>query len=386
MTLPFCSTTYSRPANPLTVSVLSLTSCCRQRQHQSQSHGCHQPHRANPLVSRPILAHQTAGGTLTRLHIWVASLALCQVSTASTAQTWPDKPVHIVVPLTAGSATDVMARTVAARLSEQLGQTFIVDNKPGAGGTIGTGAVARAKPDGYTILVQSSSYTITPTTYPNTSYNTARDLIGITPLALLPQALVVAPSRGLASVKALIAEAKARPGALNYGSAGVGTANQLNAERFRVSAGIDAVHIPFKGTPEALNEVMAGRVDYYFCPVNVCLPMLADKRVLALGMGSTKRSAALPDLPTTVELGVPDSDYNFWVGMFAPAGTPRDIVDRLHAETAKVLANPEVRARLAQLGAEPLLMEPKEFDREIAREIATNAALVKAAGIPITTQ
>ena len=323
---------------------------------------------------------------MTRLHIWVASLALCQVSTASTAQTWPDKPVHIVVPLTAGSATDVMARTVAARLSEQLGQTFIVDNKPGAGGTIGTGAVARAKPDGYTILVQSSSYTITPTTYPNTSYNTLRDLIGITPLALLPQALVVAPSRGLASVKALIAEAKARPGALNYGSAGVGTANQLNAERFRVSAGIDAVHIPFKGTPEALNEVMAGRVDYYFCPVNVCLPMLADKRVLALGMGSTKRSAALPDLPTTVELGVPDSDYNFWVGMFAPAGTPRDIVDRLHAETAKVLANPEVRARLAQLGAEPLLMEPKEFDREIAREIATNAALVKAAGIPIATQ
>ena len=323
---------------------------------------------------------------MTRLHIWVASLALCQVSTASTAQTWPDKPVHIVVPLTAGSATDVMARTVAARLSEQLGQTFIVDNKPGAGGTIGTGAVARAKPDGYTILVQSSSYTITPTTYPNTSYNTLRDLIGITPLALLPQALVVAPSRGLASVKALIAEAKARPGALNYGSAGVGTANQLNAERFRVSAGIDAVHIPFKGTPEALNEVMAGRVDYYFCPVNVCLPMLADKRVLALGMGSTKRSAALPDLPTTVELGVPDSDYNFWVGMFAPAGTPRDIVDRLHAETAKVLANPEVRARLAQLGAEPLLMEPKEFDREIVREIATNAALVKAAGIPITTQ
>ena len=313
-------------------------------------------------------------------------MALCQVSTASTAQTWPNKPVHIVVPLTAGSATDVMARTVAARLSEQLGQTFIVDNKPGAGGTIGTGAVARAKPDGYTILVQSSSYTITPTTYPNTSYNTLRDLTGITPLALLPQALVVAPSRGLASVKALIAEAKARPGALNYGSAGVGTANQLNTERFRVGAGIDAVHIPFKGTPEALNEVMAGRVDYYFCPVNVCLPMLADKRVLALGMGSTKRSAALPDLPTTVELGVPDSDYNFWVGMFAPAGTPRDIVDRLHAETAKVLANPEVRARLAQLGAEPLLMEPKEFDREIVREIATNAALVKAAGIPITTQ
>ena len=161
----------------------------------------------------------------------VAGLMALSLSVAAQAQTWPDKPVHIVVPLTAGSATDVMARTVAARLSEQLGQPFIVENKPGAAGTIGVGAVARAKPDGYTILVQSSSYTITPITYPNTPYDTLRDLAGVTPLALLPQALVVAPDKGVTSVKELIALAKAKPGTLNYGSAGLGTANQLNAER-----------------------------------------------------------------------------------------------------------------------------------------------------------
>ena len=318
--------------------------------------------------------------------MWRALLVLVLLPCGAMAQAWPDKPVRIVVPLTAGSATDVMARIVAQRLSEQLGQPFLVDNRPGAGGTIGVGAVARAKPDGYTILVQSSSYTITPTTYPNTQYDTLRDLAGVTPLALLPQALVIAPSKGITSVQALVAEAKAKPGVLNYASAGVGTANQLNAERFRVGAGIDAVHVPFKGTPEALTEVMAGRVDYYFCPVNVCLSLINDKRLLALAMGSTKRSAVLPDLPTTLELGIAESNYNFWVGMFVPAGTPRDIVDKLYRETEKALANKDVQASLAQLGAEPMLMPPEQFDREIAREIATNAALVKAAGIPVTTQ
>jgi len=301
------------------------------------------------------------------------------------AQTWPDKPVRIIVPLTAGSATDVMARTVAQRLSEQLGQPFIVENKPGAAGTIGVGTVARARPDGYTLLVQSSSYTITPITYPNTPYDTLRDLAGVTPLAVLPQVLVVAPDRGITTVQELIALAKARPGTLNYGSAGVGTANQLNAERFRIGAGIDAVHVPFKGTPEVINELLAGRIDYFFCPINVCLPLIAAKRVVALAMGSSRRSAALPELPTTLELGVPDSDYNFWVGLFVPAETPRDIVGRLYRETARALQDPAVKDSLAGLGAEQNLMEPKAFDAEIRKEIEANAALVKAAGIPISS-
>ena len=323
---------------------------------------------------------------MTHTRIWGFALALGLATGSASAQAWPDKPVHIVVPLTAGSATDVMARIVARHLSEQLGQPFIVENKPGAAGTIATAAVARAKPDGYTLLVQSSSYTITPITYPNTPYDTLRDLAGVTPLALLPQALVVAPSKGISSVAALIAAAKAKPGSMNYGSAGVGTANQLNAERFRVGAGIDAVHVPFKGTPEAVSEVLAGRIDYYFCPVNVCVPLINEKRLLALGMGSSRRSAALPDLPTTLELGVPESDYNFWVGMFLPAATPREIVDKLHRETARALENPAVKESLAKLGAEQNLMEPRAFDVEIRREISTNATLVKASGIPISSQ
>jgi tripartite-type tricarboxylate transporter receptor subunit TctC len=313
----------------------------------------------------------------------IAAVLASHVSLAQDAKNWPDRPVHIVVPLTAGSATDVMARMVAKQLSEQLGQQFVVENKPGAGGTIGMGAVARAKPDGYTLLVQSASYTVTPITYPNTPYDTQRDLMGITPLGLLPQALVVAPAKGIDSVRTLIATAKARPGELNYASAGVGTANQLNAERFRIGAGIDAVHVPFKGTPEAVNEVLAGRVDYYFCPVNVCVPMIREKRLLALGMGSSKRSAALPDLPTTLELGVPNSDYNFWVGLFAPAGTPREIVQKLYAETAKAIEGPELRTGMSQLGAEASLIEPDAYNLQLKKEIADNAVLVKAAGIPI---
>ena len=208
-----------------------------------------------------------------------------------------------------------------------------------------------------------------------------RDLTGITPLALLPQVLVISPDKGIKTVPDLVKAARAKPGAMNYASAGVGTATQLNAERFRMGAGIEVVHVPFKGTPEALTEIIAGRVDYYFCPVNAVLPLIAGKQLLALAMGSTKRSLALPDVATTLEAGIANSDYNFWVGMAVPSKTPRDIVNRLHAETAKALASAEVRASMAKLGAEPMLMKLEEFDSYIRNEIKTNAALVKAAGI-----
>ena len=313
--------------------------------------------------------------------MWVAALAACIVNGEALAQSWPSKRVQIIVPFTAGSATDIMARTVAQRLSEQLGQPFIVENRPGAGGTIGVGVVARAEPDGHTILVHSSSYTITPTTYPNTPYDTLRDLVGITPLALIPNVLVISPDKGIKTVQDLVRAAKAKPGTMNYASAGVGTATQLNAERFRLGAGIEVVHVPFRGTPEALTEVIAGRVDYYFCPVNAVLSLVAEKRLLALAVGSSKRSAALPDVSTTLEAGVPNSDYNFWVGMAVSSKTPRDIVSRLHQETAKALDNKEVRASMAKLGAELMLLRLDEFATYIRNEIATNAGLVKAAGI-----
>jgi tripartite-type tricarboxylate transporter receptor subunit TctC len=316
-----------------------------------------------------------------RAFLWAAALAVWVLPGTATAQSWPSKPVHVIVPFTAGSATDIMARTVAQRLSERLGQPFVIENRPGAGGTIAVASVARAEPDGYTLLVHSSSYTITPTTYPNTPYDTVRDLVGITPLALLPQVLVISPAKGIDSVQALVRAAKAKPGSMNYASVGVGTATQLNAERFRLGAGIEAVHVPFKGSPEALTEIIAGRVDYYFCPVSAVLPLITERTLLALGMGSSKRSAALPDLPTTLEAGVPDSDYNFWVGLFVPAKTPRDIVERLHRETAKALEVKSVKDSMAKLGAEPMLMRPEEFDAYIRYEIKSNAALVKAAGI-----
>jgi len=289
--------------------------------------------------------------------------------------------VRVIVPFTPGSATDIMARTVAEKLTAQFGQTFLVENRPGAGGTIGVGQVARADPDGYTVLVHSSSYTVTPTTYPNTPYDTLRDLTGITPLGLLPNVLVISPSKGIKSVKELVAAAKAQPGSMNAASAGMGSATHLNAERFRLGAGIEVVHVPFKGTPEALTEVMTGRVDYYFCPVNAALPLLKEGKLLGLAVGSTKRSIALPQTPTTLEAGIPNSDYNFWVGMFVPAKTPREIVERLYQETKRALNAPDAREKLTRLGAEPMDYAPDAFNDYIRKEIAANAALVKAAGI-----
>jgi tripartite-type tricarboxylate transporter receptor subunit TctC len=281
--------------------------------------------------------------------------------------------------LTPGSATDILARTVAERLSVQLGQPVVVENRPGASTTIGAAAVAKADPDGHTILVTSSAHTVAPFLYSNLSYDTARDLAGVTPLATLPTVLLVAPSKGYQSVHDLVAAARAKPGSINYASAAAST--QLNAERFRRSARFEAVHIPFKGAPEALTEVMAGRVDFYFSPIAPALPLLRDGKLRALAIGASKRASILPDLPTTIEAGFPDSDYNFWVGMFVPARTPVEAVSRLHRESAAALQLPEVRERIARLGAEPMSMTPQQFDAYVRDELRINAALVKAAGI-----
>lgn len=313
----------------------------------------------------------------------IAVLVLCALHVVAWAQGWPSKTVRITVPFTPGSGTDIIARTVTERLSSQIGQPIVIENRPGAGGTIGSAVVAKADPDGHTLLVHSSSYTVTPSTYKDLPYDTLRDLTGVIPLGLLPNVLVIAPSKGIRSVKELVAAAKARPGSLNSASVSIGSATHLNAERFRLGAGIDTVNIPFKGSPEALTEIITGRVDYYFCPVNAVLPLLKDGKIVALAVGSTKRSLALPDLPTTLEAGVPNSDYNFWVGMFAPGKTPRDTVNRLYQETAKALHAPDVRAKLGALGAEPMDYAPEAFNAYLRREIADNAALVKAAGIKL---
>ncbi len=300
---------------------------------------------------------------------------------AAPAQAWPTKPLRVTVAFTAGSATDIIARVLAERLWAQLGQPVVVENRPGASGTIGAAIVARAEPDGYTMLVNSSSHTVAPSTYTSLPYDTARDLSGITPLANLPSVLVISPSRGMRSVRDLVTAAKAKPGAMNFASGGAGSAAQLNAERFRMSAGFDAVHVPFKGAPEALIEVIAGRIDFYFCPIVPALPLVRDGKLLAIAVGSSKRASALPDVPTTLEAGFPNSEYNFWVGLFAPGKTSRAMVRRLYQETQQAMQSPEMAQRMRNLGAEPMPMTPEQFDAYIREEIALNAKLVKAAGI-----
>jgi tripartite-type tricarboxylate transporter receptor subunit TctC len=297
------------------------------------------------------------------------------------AQTWPSKPVKIIVPFTPGSATDIIARTLAERLQASMGQPFVIENRAGAGGTIGAAAVAQSAPDGYTLLVQSSGHTVNPHIYTNLPYDTLRDFAGVTPLVTLPNVLIVSPEKGYKSVRDLVAAAKAKPGALNYASAGTGSATHMNSEKFRVAAGIDAVHVPMKGTPEAITETIAGRVDWFFAPLVSAGPMIKDGKAVALGVGTLRRSGLLPDVPTTIEAGVPGSDYTFWIGLFAPAKTPRDIVDRLQQEVVKVMNTPGTRERFASLGAEVWLLPPAPFDDYVARELSANASIVKAAGI-----
>ena len=290
--------------------------------------------------------------------------------------------MRVIVPVTAGSATDTIARIVSERLAVQLGQNLVLDNRPGASGTIGIAAAAKAEADGYTILVYSSSYTVVPITYSNLPYDTVLDFTGITPLGNVPNILVIAPSKGIRSVRELIAAAKSKPGSITYASIGTGSATQLSAERFRLGAGFEGVHVPFKGTPEALTDVIAGRVDFYFCPVISAVQLIREGRLLALATGSTQRSSALPDVPTTLEAGIPNSDYNFWVGMMVRSRTPRDIVMKIHQNTAKALESPETKERLAKLGVEQMIMTPEKFDAYIKAELVSNAKLIRAAGIP----
>jgi tripartite-type tricarboxylate transporter receptor subunit TctC len=308
-----------------------------------------------------------------------AGLAALPVS----AQNYPDKPIHIIVPFTAGSATDVTARALAAVMTKNMGQTVIVDNKPGAGGTIGSAQVAKAAPDGYTLLANSSAHTVNPAIYPNMTYDTAKDLPGVSLLAVQPNIMVASPSKGWKTAADYVKAAKAAPGKLTYATAGTGSGTHMNAEKFKLAAGIDTVHVPYRGTPEALGDTMNGRTDIYFCPVIAALPMIKDGRVVALANGSPKRSSVLPDLATTEEQGFKDSGYNFWVGLFAPAGTPPSLINRINAEVKKALESPEVKERLQALGTDPAPTTPQELDKMVAQEIKENIAIAKKADIKL---
>jgi tripartite-type tricarboxylate transporter receptor subunit TctC len=309
------------------------------------------------------------------------ALGLFLTGLGAAAQTWPTKPVKAIVPFAAGSAIDIVCREVFEQLSKQLGQSVVVENRAGAGGTIATGLVAKADADGHTLLATTSAHTIAPSLYANLSYNPARDFSAVIPLGTTPFVLVVPTGKGFKTARELVAAANARPGALNFASVGEGSASHLSAERFRLSAGLQAVHVPFKGGPEAMTEVMAGRIDFFFVALGAALPQVQDGRLTALAVNSTKRSRALPAVPTTQETGFNDAEYPTWFGLFLPAKTPRDIVDKLHRETLKALQEPKVRDKLATLGVEPMLITSSDFAAHIEKEIAVNAALVKAIGL-----
>ena len=314
-----------------------------------------------------------------RILTFLAAMLLAGGVAAQSA--WPAKPIRMIVPFTAGSGTDIIARTVGDVMSKNLGQPVLIENKPGAGGTIGAAQVAKSDPDGYTLLIHSSGHALNPSIYPSLSYDTVKDLTGVTPLAALPNVLVVSPSRGWKSVADLVAAAKAHPGQMNYASAGMGSATHLNAEKFRLRAGIEAQHVPFKGTPEALTDVVGGRNDWFFAPLSSALPLIKDGKLQALAVSTAQRSPALPNVPTTVEAGIPDSDYTFWVGMIVPSATPPAIVQRLHDEALKALSTPEVKERLTKLGAEPFTMAPEQFNAYIKTEMGAAAQIAKAANL-----
>jgi tripartite-type tricarboxylate transporter receptor subunit TctC len=294
---------------------------------------------------------------------------------------WPTKSIRVVVPYAAGSATDLVPRTVFEQVGHQVKQSFVVENRPGGGTTIGSAQVKAAEPDGYTILIHSNAIVTVPAIQLNVPYDPVKDFSGITPLGNVPLVLVVAPSKGMKTVKDLVDKAKAKPGEINYAAAGIGTPPHLAMERFRLAAGFEGQLVPFKGSPEALTEVMTGRVDMYFCPITPALPLIRDGKLLALAVSSSKRASALPDVPTTVEAGVPESDLDFWVGSFVPKKTPRDVVAKMHQEFVKALNDPAIKAKLAQLGVEPLIMEPDAFDARVAREAEMAVKLAKAAKI-----
>ena len=296
---------------------------------------------------------------------------------------YPNKPIKVIVPFAAGSTTDIIARAIADKMGQSMGQTLVIDNRGGASGTIGQAAVAQAAPDGYTIMIHSSSHTVSPSTFAKLPFDTEKDFVGITPISSTPNVLVMSPAKNIKTLPQLLAAARAKPGSMNFASAGQGSATHLNAEKFKHAAKIEATNIPFKGSAEAVTEVMAGRVDYYFSPIAPVIGQIRNGQLVALAVGSPKRASALPDVPTTSEAGVPGSEFNFWIGMMAPAKTPKEIVNRLNDEVVKALATPEVKERFAALGADAWTLKPEQFDAYIREEVKSNAVLVKAAGLEV---
>ena len=315
-----------------------------------------------------------------RLRVIAAAL-LIATCTAAAAQTFPTRNLRFIGIATPGATSDLIGRMVAEPLARQIGQSVVVENRGGAGGTLAAGAAARSEPDGHTLLLTSSAQSGMTWLYRNLPFDPVKDFSGVTPLAELPSVLVVPMQRNWNTLKDLVAVAKAKPGALNFGSGGVGSGTHLSSEKVMLAAGIAANHVPYKGTPEALVEVMTGRLDWIYTPAASVVSLLKEGKLKALIVSSKARLEQLPDIPTAAQAGLAEAEYVFWVGLLAPRKTPRPIIGRLNDELLKVLRSPELAERLRLLGAQPLPMKPQDFDAFLAAETEITGRIVKAANI-----
>jgi tripartite-type tricarboxylate transporter receptor subunit TctC len=307
--------------------------------------------------------------------------AIVLAATAAQAEIWPSRLIKATIPFGAGSATDVVPRLVFERLSAELGQPIVIENRAGAGGTLGAGAVTKSEPDGYSILAHSSALTIAPAIFPNLAYDASRDLSSVLMIGSSANVMIVPVSRPWKTIQDFIADAKAKPGSISFGSVGIGSAVHISAEKFRLAAGIEATHVPYRGGSEVIADVLGGRIDLYFCPLATALPLIKEGQVKALVVSTNKRVADLPDVPTPAEIGLENADSAIWFGVFVPSKTPRDIVEKMHAAGEKVLIDPAMQASLKKLGVEPMPIAPKDMDDLVVRETAANFELIKAAGI-----
>jgi tripartite-type tricarboxylate transporter receptor subunit TctC len=298
-------------------------------------------------------------------------------------QSFPNRPIRMLVPFSPGSQTDILARWVGEKMNESWGQQVVVDNRPSAGGTIASQYVLAANPDGHTLMMVSTGHAGNATLYSKLPYDTVNDFAGITRVASVPNLLVVTPTLGVTSVKELIAMAKAKPGQFNFSSAGIGSGTQINGEMFKLAAGFQATHVPYKGAPEALNETIAGRVQFCFTPVLIAAGQVKAGKVVALAVSTASRSPMFPNLPTVAEAGLPGFDYDQWYGLLASAKTPRALVNTLNKEVVRILDLPEMKERLLTQGATPAPMSPEEFDAFIRSEVKRFAKVLIAAGARI---
>jgi tripartite-type tricarboxylate transporter receptor subunit TctC len=297
------------------------------------------------------------------------------------APDWPIRPVLTISPFTAGSANDVVARLVLDQVGQQVGQAFIVENRSGGGGVVGVASVVRAEPDGYTLLLSSASMSSAVILHSALPYDALRDLVPIAMMGVQPSVLVAAPGKGFKTVAELVEAAKTKPGQLNFASAGIGSASHIAGERFRLAAGLQVQHIPYRGPVEALTDLMTGRIDFYFLPIAAALPLIKQGKVVALAVSTPARAQSLPDVPTIGEVGYPNAEYLFWGGISAPVKTPRAVVEKLNREVNKALMTPSLAEKMRNLGAEPRPMTPDEFAKFFAEDVAATVRLGKDANI-----